>query len=346
MDNDLRVSCLQSLGYSTSEASFLCLAALHSGFFLRRQYTAFSGKGPGYADMALVEKALKFGHARAMTMRHNRMLYHLCSKPFYAALGEADNRNRREREPQAIKRRLMMLDFALLNGAFHFFPTESEKLKFFGEELGIGEENLPRKLYRCANGGASTLRYFVDKSPLYIDPTTDRKQAPVHFCYIDEGLHSTSAFEQHLIEYRSLFARLGRVEMVYVACSTHNFAAAKQLFERSIGSTNRVPMDPLVPRLIEYFKVRSAYERRDMSGINQAKLIQLRADRAEFSDEKYERLFAHWQREGDRSIVAVLCPESIVKPTHPAQFRTQLLPFQYEVFGTLSKGEATHETRK
>ena len=134
--------------------------------------------------------------------------------------------------------------------------------------------------------------------------------------------------------------------MVYVACSTHNFAAAKQLFERSIGSMNRVPMDPLVPRLIEYFKVRSAYERRDMSGINQAKLIQLRADRAEFSDEKYERLFAQWQSEGDRSIVAVLCPESIVKPTHPAQFRTQLLPFQYEVFGTLSKGEATHETRK
>ena len=79
MENDERISRIQSFGYNVTEASFLCAAALHGGFFLRRQYAAFTGKVAGYADVALSEKALKFGHVKVTAMRHNRMLYHLCS---------------------------------------------------------------------------------------------------------------------------------------------------------------------------------------------------------------------------------------------------------------------------
>ena len=59
MENDERISRIQSFGYNVTEASFLCAAALHSGFFLRRQYAAYTGKVAGYADVALSEKALK-----------------------------------------------------------------------------------------------------------------------------------------------------------------------------------------------------------------------------------------------------------------------------------------------
>ena len=305
---------------------------------------------PGIAYSHRRNTQLKYGHVKVTAMRHNRMLYHLCSKPFYAAMGESDNRNRREREPQAIKRRLMMLDLFLSNRAFRFFPTEAEKVAFFGEELGIGAEHLPRKLYRSAGKGTSTMRYFVDKSPIYIDPAENRNQSIVHFCYVDEGLHSTSGFEQHLREYRSLFARIARVELLYLACSPDRFSAAGRMFARHFGSGNCSPVDPLATRVLEYFKVRDAYERRDMSGLNQAKLIQLRADRAEFSDSKYEQLFARWKSDGDPAVIAMLCPESIAKPARTVQFRTHLLPHTYDLFGTVtrsnSQGEQPHDDRK
>jgi hypothetical protein len=37
-----RINALQALGYNEREAAFLCLAALHSGYFLRRQYHSFA----------------------------------------------------------------------------------------------------------------------------------------------------------------------------------------------------------------------------------------------------------------------------------------------------------------
>jgi hypothetical protein len=349
MNNDQRISNLQSLGYNLAEAAFLCPAGLHSGYFVRRQYAAYTGKVPGYADVALGEKVVRNGHAKVTVMCHNRMLYHLCSKPFYAALGEDDNRNRRAHESQAIKRRLMMLDFALANQSLTFFPTETEKVTFFRDVLGIGDEFLPRKLYRSAHGGSTTMRYFIDKSPIYIEAEADRNHPAVHFGYVDEGHHSTSGFEQHLREYRPLFARLARLELVYIASSPENFGVAQQVFERLIGAANRVPVDPLVGRTIEYFKIRDAYDRRDIADLNQAKLIQLRADRAAFSDAKFEQLFVQWKSKGDALIMGALCPESIEKPAHLAQFRTYLLPFQYELFGTLTRSKSEgerHDRRK
>ena len=38
-----RVRALQRFGYAEPEGAFLSLAALHSGYFLRRQYTRFLG---------------------------------------------------------------------------------------------------------------------------------------------------------------------------------------------------------------------------------------------------------------------------------------------------------------
>lgn len=345
-----RVSHLQSLGYNATEASFLCLAALHSGFFLRRQYAAFTGKVPGYADVTLGEKAVRNGHVRVTALRHNRMLYHLYSKPFYSALGEEDNRNRRRREPQAIKHRLMALDFVLANRACQFFPTEAEKLAFFGGALGIDYQYLPQKVYRGAQGAVATTRYFVDKSPVYSNPDQDPNQPLVHFCYVDEGQHSTNGFEQYLNDYRALLARVARFEILYLACSADNFSAAEHAFEKFRTSMIGVPLDPLVTRTIEYFNVSDAVNRRDMAGINQAKLIQLRSDRVEFSGVKYARLFEIWKRHGDDAVAAELSPESVAKPSQVMQFRTHVLPFKYELFGTPtrsnSKGEIECAHRK
>ena len=80
-----------------------------------------------------------------MTHQLNTKLYHLCSRPFYAAIGEEDNRNRRERPPFAIKNRVMGLDFVLGHSENHYLATEREKVRYFTETLGIDLAALPTK---------------------------------------------------------------------------------------------------------------------------------------------------------------------------------------------------------
>ena len=50
---------LQRLGYNEQEAAFLHLVAIHSGYFIRRQYADFLGQKRGRPDTVLVEKVLR-----------------------------------------------------------------------------------------------------------------------------------------------------------------------------------------------------------------------------------------------------------------------------------------------
>jgi hypothetical protein len=49
-----RIKALQALGYNKREAAFLCLAAPHSGYFLRRQEGV---KKSGYSQLRLAAGA-------------------------------------------------------------------------------------------------------------------------------------------------------------------------------------------------------------------------------------------------------------------------------------------------
>src|SRR5437879_13833421 len=96
MSNSERIEALKGLGYTPREAAFLCLAALHGGYFWRRQYCGFIGKEIGGTVAALVEKLQAQQHAVVISALNNTKIYHLSNRPFYALLGETDNRNRRE----------------------------------------------------------------------------------------------------------------------------------------------------------------------------------------------------------------------------------------------------------
>src|SRR5438876_11037691 len=90
--NDERIARLEELGYTEREASFLVLAALHSGYFLRRQYQEFLGMSPGHADATLAEKVVAKGHAQAFSSLGKTLVYHLCTRSFYNAIDQSDNR--------------------------------------------------------------------------------------------------------------------------------------------------------------------------------------------------------------------------------------------------------------
>ena len=85
--NENRILALREIGYTTREAEFLCLAAVFSGFFLRRQYCQFINRGSGYPVDQLAKKLIGRGHAREIHTDRRTLLYHLCSRPLYAAIG-------------------------------------------------------------------------------------------------------------------------------------------------------------------------------------------------------------------------------------------------------------------
>ena len=46
-----QASLLEPFGYTTRQAQFLALVALHGGYFLRRQFVAFTGRTHGLATV-------------------------------------------------------------------------------------------------------------------------------------------------------------------------------------------------------------------------------------------------------------------------------------------------------
>jgi hypothetical protein len=204
---------VERFGYSTREAGFLVLAALHSGYFLRRQYCAYLGVGFGYPDDVLTSKLLRLGHAREVSLFYGRKLYRIHSKPIYAALGAADNRNRRMHNPETIQARLMGLDYALSRPDATWYPTETDRVSLFTDQLGISKQHLPTRRYASRNGARATFRYFVDRPPMITLPG----DTTVHFCFADPGYHTGDGFISFLDDYRPLLSRVDRSHVIYLA---------------------------------------------------------------------------------------------------------------------------------
>src|SRR5213592_572731 len=202
-----RIEGLQNFGYDLEEARFLCTAALHSGFFLRRQFLAFIDGTKGWKDVVLLNKLKANGHCRVTFFRHSRMVYHLSAKPLYDALGEKDNRNRREHQPSTIKNKIMGLDYVLEHPKYLYLATEREKLDYFLHTRNIVPANLPARLYSSPHGHDPKAKHFVESYPIFLPTDKDEARVP-HFCYVDEGLQTTDRFATYLSQYRRLFRGL------------------------------------------------------------------------------------------------------------------------------------------
>jgi hypothetical protein len=298
-----RFQALMRFGYTEPEASFLCLAGLHGGYFLRRQYAGYLGRQDGGTVSQLIEKTLDRGHAHASTYGNKTQVYHLSARPFYAALGQADNRNRRRHEFPAIKNKLMGLDFVLAHREHHYLATEEEKSTYFTGVLKLPVSKLPVKRYG-ASVESQTSRYFVDKYPIFLAASAASAPAPaVTFCFVDEGLETLSHFETYLAQYLPLFASLAEFQLTYVATSDAPFRGAEDMFEsvvtHSPAHPTGVTSDAIGHQLQEHFEARRLYEAKQFSAFDRQKLIRLRNDLAEFSGDENEVLYQLWKRTGD-----------------------------------------------
>jgi hypothetical protein len=127
---------LQEFGYNEQEAHFLYLAAVHSGYFTRRQCLSFTHQTKGCLVHRFTTKLLT-QHAQAAQYGHKTYVLKLTSRKIYDLIGKQDLRDHRLHTADFIRKRLLVLDFALAHPDLRYLESQEEKLKFFREQLGL-----------------------------------------------------------------------------------------------------------------------------------------------------------------------------------------------------------------
>ncbi len=163
MTMEQRIRAVESFGYTKAEARFLCLVALHGGYFVRRQFLYSAGCELGKRAEDFIDKLTARKHACREVYREDRHLFRLHYKPIYAAIGEEDNRNRREHQPTTIRLRLMGLDFVLEHPEHQFLATQQDKLRYFFETRKIEAELLPSRAYSVNDSLSFAISWTVSR---------------------------------------------------------------------------------------------------------------------------------------------------------------------------------------
>jgi hypothetical protein len=261
------------------EARFLYIVATHSGYFVPRQFLSFAGAHWGKRSQHFTEKLESRGHVTWREYQDMGGVYHLFSKTLYRQIDRENLRNRRRHSPEFIRTRLLLLDFVLANLAHDYLETEHDKMHFFCDALGIPKSSLPAKAYEGPSTPQPTLRYFVDKFPLFLDSSLDSCPPMVTLSYVDPGQASLAGFANHLNAYTPLFRHLATFRFVYIAPSTVHFVRAEQCFRSLV----RAPRQQAIPEELErYFQLRATWEGK--------RYAQLSSDDIEWLDQANERL--------------------------------------------------------
>jgi hypothetical protein len=248
---------IQQLGYTESEARFLYIVAVFSGYFTMRQFRALTGSRCGKRPDRFAQKLVGQGHARICAQARKASLFHLFSRTLYGPMDKDNLRNRKRHSFEFMWTRLVLLDFILANQEFAYFETEQDKVNFFYNELGISRDCLPAKVYEGATPNRQTIRYFVDKFPLFLAPPLPGLSPVVTFSYVDSGFERPSTFASHLAVYGRLFQQLNTFRFLYIAANKAYFNGAEERFRSLI----KRPLETdWANEIQKYFKIRKKWE--------------------------------------------------------------------------------------
>ena len=283
-----RLSSLTQLGYTVEEARFLHIVATHSGYFTHRQFLAFSGTKPGKHSQKFLEKLLTVEHATYHTYPSGGRVYHIFSRKVYKAIGRDDLRTRRNHQLEYIKTRILVLDFVLSNLGCEYLETEAEKVPFFESRFNLSLALLPAKTYTSKLSRDSSLRFFVDRFPIFLR-VASASTPRLTFTYMDAGAATIQGFGTHLQAYRELLRRLPAFEFIYVAPTERFFAAAGSEFSRSVLGR---PRSPSKDQLLRYFRLRKTWEAGDR--VSAADVVFLNAAKRDFDGEEIDSQYRKW----------------------------------------------------
>jgi hypothetical protein len=293
-------------GYTPREAGFLVIAALQSGYFLRRQFNAHLGRQCGALGQRFVDRALRLGHIEALTEFGNQRLYHVCARALYQHIGEPDNRNRRLHAPETVRQRLMMLDYVLARPGEHWLLTTEAR-----------RETLSRLVLKNSLDVEARLvdQLLADRQPASLDLS-----GALRLGFVDEGLRGFSKWERFLRHCRPLLRANGAATVTYASYSVARFRVAATVFRRMIGEdsgTGEIDRE----RLKGYFAARRLFEERRFENFDKTRLDCLREDQRTFAGEVFEELYRRWRHDGDIALA-----ECVATTAH---FETQALASAY-----------------
>jgi hypothetical protein len=282
------IHAIQSLGYTEDEARFLYIVANHSGYFVPRQFIAFTGASWGKRLQLFTDKLESRGHVTWREYQGMGGVYHLFSKTLYRQIDRENLRNRRRHSTEFIRTRLLLLDFVLANQVYDYLETEDDKVRFCCDELAVPKKALPAKAYEGASTPEPTLRYFVDKFPLFLAATIGSSSPVVTFSYVDHGQASIAGFANHLNAYASLFFRhLRSFRFVYIAPFAVHFTRAEQCF----SSLVKTPLQAGVSGELErYFRLRAAWDGKQYGTLSSDDIEWLDQANTRFRGSRIERL--------------------------------------------------------
>jgi len=284
------LDALQSLGYTEAEARFLYIVATHSGYFVARQFLAFTDAHWGKRTTIFWDKLHTNRHARTECFPKSGTVYHLFSRRLYRQIDRENIRNRREHEIEYIRRRIAMLDFVLLNQEHRYLETEQEKTSFFCDRLKIPNHFLPSKLYHGRKTSQPTVRYFVDKFPMFLG--NGASSPVVTFTYLQGQEAHLTEFVRHLETYLPLFRQLSAFRFLYLTRVDSHFEKAKELFHSLVT----IPLGSDVSAdLLRYFQIRKTWDLSRYTSLTEADLIFRNQAKTRFVGQRFEHLYRGWK---------------------------------------------------
>ncbi len=290
--NGEQIERIKGLGYTDAEARFIYIVAIHSGYFTQRQFLNFTQATRGKRSNAFAQKLLKHGHATMRDYMGAGPIFHLFSRTIYGQIEKDNLRNRRQHSFEFIRTRLVLLDFVLANQDLAYFETEQDKVHFFGEKLGVPKDFLPAKVYEGVSSSRPTIRYFVDKFPLFLAPPLPALPPVVTLSFVDSGFESPSSFTGHVNAYQALFRHMTTFRFLYIAPKDTHFRTAENRFRALV----KRPLESDVSsEVLRYFQVRRKWDNREYVVPVTDDFEFLNDARRRFHGERFESLYETWR---------------------------------------------------
>jgi hypothetical protein len=319
------IASLESIGYLEREASFLYLVAVHSGYFLSRQFARFVNWRSGALSTRFLEKASRLHHIHVIECGRGHHIYHLTSKPVYEALRHRDSQNRRIKGDAHIKSRLMVLDFVLANLGSNLLEDATSKVDFFTTQCGVAVDLLPRSY-------VGRLMYFSDGFPILVSNTGIPR-----FTFFDEGQVTAVRFERYLGQYHRLFEAVGEFELVFVADAESNSARAQAAFNRFLPVGRQRGVTSMTPLGVEHFLdyLDASYRYDTKGSVSSARDLEvLREGEHVYTTLEHRALQSAWNIQ---STSADKIRQRFSQSSLRATFTTVVLPYSYPIYNARQK---------
>jgi hypothetical protein len=288
----VHIEGIKELGYTDSEARFLYIVVVFSGYFTLKQFLAFAGIGYGKRHASFAQKLLKKGPATVRDYLRRCSIYHLFSRSIYGQIEKDNLRNGKKHSFDFMRSRLILLDFILANQNFAYLETEQDKVNFFCEQLGAAKDFLPAKVYEGTSPSQPTLRYFVDKYPLFLAPPISGAPPMVTLSYVDSGVETQRGFLSHLAAYQGLSRQLNTFRSLYIAPKAVNFQRAEERFRAIV----KRPLESDVSsEILHYFQIRKKWDNHEYVISVTDDLEFLNEARRRFHGDRFETLYRAWR---------------------------------------------------